>query len=61
MTVLLIVLSLNAVEPDWSIYDFEQYPSVKWKLLNLQKFKDNRPDDYQQHLALLNELLNGES
>ena len=53
------LLSLNRLEPDWSIYDFEQYPSVKWKLLNLQKFKDNRPDDHQHHLTLLDELLNG--
>jgi len=53
------LLSLNRLEPDWSIYDFEQYPSVKWKLLNLQKFKDKRPDDHQHHLTLLDELLNG--
>ena len=53
------LLSLNELDPDWSIYDFEQYPSVKWKLLNLRKFKDNRPDDHQHHQALLNELLNG--
>ena len=53
------LLSLNRLEPDWSIYDFEQYPSVKWKLLNLQKFKNSRPDDHQHHLTLLDELLNG--
>ena len=33
------LLSLNMLEPDWSIYDFEQYPSVKWKLLNLKSLK----------------------
>ncbi len=53
------LLSLNRLEPDWSIYDFEQYPSVKWKLLNLQKFKESRTDDHQHHLTLLDELLNG--
>lgn len=52
------LLSLNRLEPDWSIYDFEQYPSVKWKLLNLQKFKESRSDDHQQHLVLLEKVLN---
>ncbi len=52
------LLSLNKLEPDWSIYDFEKYPSVKWKLLNLQKFKDNRPDDHELHLMLLEKVLN---
>jgi predicted nucleotidyltransferase component of viral defense system len=53
------LLSLNRLEPDWSIYDFEQYPSVKWKLLNLQKFKESRADDHQHHLTLLDEIFNG--
>lgn len=53
------LLSLNNLEPDWSIYNFEQYPSVKWKLLNLKKFRDARPDDHQQHLMLLEKVLNG--
>lgn len=51
------LLSLNNLEPDWSIYNFEQYPSVKWKLLNLKKFKDSRPDDHQQHKELLAKVL----
>jgi predicted nucleotidyltransferase component of viral defense system len=51
------LLSLNKLEPDWGIYDFERFPSVKWKLLNLKKFKDNRPDDYQRHLNMLEDLL----
>jgi predicted nucleotidyltransferase component of viral defense system len=52
------LLSLNRLEPDWSIYDFKQFPSVKWKLINLQKLRDFRADDHQQHLALLEEILN---
>lgn len=50
------LLSLNNLEPDWSIYNFEQYPSVKWKLLNLKKFRETRPDDHQQHLILLEKV-----
>ncbi|ASJ97683.1 nucleotidyl transferase AbiEii/AbiGii toxin family protein [Shewanella marisflavi] len=52
------LLSLNNLEPDWSIYNFEQYPSVKWKLLNLKKFRDTRPDDHQLHMKLLEKVLN---
>jgi predicted nucleotidyltransferase component of viral defense system len=55
------LLSLNQLKPDWSIYDFEQYPSVKWKLFNLQKFKESRQDDHQHHLTLLNEIFDGEN
>jgi predicted nucleotidyltransferase component of viral defense system len=51
------LLSLNGLEPDWSIYDFEVFPSVKWKLLNLEKFKTESPETYQQQLSELGKLL----
>lgn len=51
------LLSLNRLEPDWSIYDFQDFPSVKWKLINLDKFKKNSPDIYQQHLSELEDIL----
>jgi hypothetical protein len=47
------LLSVNRLEPNWSIYDFSQYPSVKWKLINLEKFKKARPHDFQSHLDAL--------
>ncbi len=47
------ILSVNQLEPDWSIYDFSQFPSVKWKLINLQKFKQSRSEGYQSQLAAL--------
>lgn len=47
------LLSVNRLEPKWSIYDFSQYPSVKWKLINLEKFKKSRPEDYQSHVDTL--------
>lgn len=52
------LLSVNRLEPDWSIYDFSQYPSVKWKLINLEKFKKSRPDDFQAHIEALRIQLN---
>lgn len=51
------LLSVNQLEPDWSIYDFSQFPSVKWKLINLEKFKQSRPDDCQSHVDILQTLL----
>lgn len=51
------LLSLNRLEPDWSIYDFQEFPSVKWKLLNLEKFKTEKPANYQQQLNKLESVL----
>lgn len=47
------LLSLNHLTPDWSNYDFQQFPSVQWKLLNLAKFKKENPKAYQQQLTQL--------
>lgn len=50
------LLSFNQLEPNWSIYDYQgfssvkDFPSVKWKLLNLEKFKRENPDAYRQQL-----------
>jgi len=49
--------SLNRLEPDWSIYEFQAFPSVKWKLLNLEKFKKENPESYQQQLSELESIL----
>lgn len=51
------LLSLNGLETDWSIYDFQDFPSVKWKLLNLEKFKTENPETYQQQLSELGKVL----
>ena len=51
------LLSLNRLTPDWSIYDYQNFPSVKWKLLNLEKFKKVNPEAYQQQLSELESIL----
>jgi len=51
------LLSLNRLQPDWSIYDFQEFPSVKWKLLNLEKFKKDKPESYQQQMDALEDFL----
>ncbi len=51
------LLGVNRLTPDWSIYELQNFPSVKWKLLNLVKFKRTDPDMYQQQLVKLETLL----
>ena len=51
------LLNLNRLNPDWSIYDYKDFPSVKWKLLNLEKFKRENLDRYQQQLSELESAL----
>lgn len=51
------LLSLNRLTPDWSIYDYQKFPSVKWKLLNLEKFNKNNPEAYAQQLNELESIL----
>lgn len=51
------LLSVNRLEPDWSIYEFQDFPSVRWKLLNLERFRQEKPDAYQEQLAQLESVL----
>jgi hypothetical protein len=30
------------VTPDWSIYDFRDFPAINWELRNLEKLKANK-------------------
>ncbi|MCW6034639.1 nucleotidyl transferase AbiEii/AbiGii toxin family protein [Pantoea sp. JK] len=41
------LLSFNRLEPDWTIYNFEEFPSVKWKLLNLETFRKKSLSEWQ--------------
>ncbi len=45
------------LEPDWSIYDFEKFPSVQWKIQNLTKLKEINPDKHKEQVELLKEVL----
>ena len=48
------LLSVSNTEPDWSIYDFQRFPAVQWKLQNLVKLKTDKPE---KHLEQYNALL----
>ena len=44
------LISVQALESDWSVYDFERFPSVQWKLQNLQRLRERNKEKYQQQL-----------
>lgn len=52
------LLSVKDVNPDWSIYDFQRFPSIHWKLQNLQKLKTNNPGKHKDQFERLKEKLN---
>ena len=42
------LLSFKNALPDWSIYDFERFPAVQWKLKNLLTLKDTNSIKHQE-------------
>jgi predicted nucleotidyltransferase component of viral defense system len=36
------LMSLQNTEPDWTIYNFKDFPGVNWKLKNLQRLKQEQ-------------------
>ncbi|MGN6435359.1 MAG: hypothetical protein ACTHMM_02460 [Agriterribacter sp.] len=53
------LLSVKNATPDWNIYDFQHFPSIKWKLQNLQKLKEKNPDKHKEQFEALKEKLYG--
>jgi hypothetical protein len=51
------LLSVKNVTPDWSIYDFERFPAIRWKLQNLQNLKDKKPDKHREIYEALEKKL----
>jgi predicted nucleotidyltransferase component of viral defense system len=51
------LLSFNNLEPDWSDYNFQDFPSVKWKLINLEKLKKGNPDKFELQSTKLRKVL----
>jgi hypothetical protein len=50
---------VNALEPEWDIYDFSRFPAVLWKMHHLQKLKDNNPGKHREQYEMLKKILNG--
>ena len=44
------LVNFKNTKPDWSVYDFQRFPGIQWKLFNLIKIKNMNPD---KHMSLL--------
>jgi predicted nucleotidyltransferase component of viral defense system len=53
------LLSFNKATPDWTIYDFERFPAVQWKLQNLNILKAKNPEKFNEFKTSLEETLKG--
>ncbi len=51
------ILGFVNTEPDWSLYNFESFPSVQWKLQNLTKLKTKNLEKHTQIIKQLKEKL----
>jgi len=51
-----LLLSFTKSEPVWDDVDYSMYPAIRWKLLNIQKLKENNPQKYQEQIELLQKL-----
>lgn len=47
------LLKFENATPDWSLYNFEKFPAVQWKLQNLQKLKETNPEKHSKQLKKL--------
>ena len=47
------IVSFKKMEPDWDIYNFAQFPAIRWKLENLKIFFDNNHAGYNESLDRL--------
>ncbi len=53
-----LLLSFTECTPSWGDYaTFQSYPSIRWKLQNLNKFKQEQPDKHAKQITALKELL----
>lgn len=51
------LMSIKNLEPNWSLYDFKDFPSIKWKLKNLEKLRSENSDKYRQQQERLKKKL----
>lgn len=51
------LLSLVKLEPNWRIYDFKDFPSVMWKIQNLETLQKTNKAKYEKLIKDLKEYL----
>ncbi len=54
------LLSLVRAEPEWSLLDCQhvsELPGIQWKLLNLRKFRDQKPEAFAEQIRRIEQLV----
>lgn len=51
------LLSFINLIPDWSLYDFEKFPAIQWKLQNLSNLKNGNPAKHRNLIEKLERVL----
>ena len=51
------LISFIKLEPDWSTYNFERFPSIQWKIQNLNHLQENNLRKYNNLIQQLEEVL----
>jgi predicted nucleotidyltransferase component of viral defense system len=51
------LLSVKNLTPDWSVYDFQAFPAVQWKLHNLQNLQAKEPQKHKEQYEALKKIL----
>lgn len=54
------LIGLVRAEPDWSVLQCEhaaELPALRWKLSNLETFRERRPDDFASQAEALDAVL----
>lgn len=52
------LIHFASANPDWSVYNFEEFPAVQWKLKNIEKLKAENPAKFEQRIEKLKTELN---
>ncbi|WP_102866929.1 nucleotidyl transferase AbiEii/AbiGii toxin family protein [Pseudovibrio exalbescens] len=51
------LLSVAALQPDWSYFDLSEFPAVRWKLQNLNKLRSSNLGKFEAQLECLRTTL----
>jgi hypothetical protein len=51
------LMGFHRLQPNWEIHDLSRFPSIKWKLQNLNKFKNGNSEKHETMMLLLQEVL----
>ena len=50
------LLSFASGNPNWKDFNYSKYPAIKWKLLNINKLKQENPIKFNENVSKLEDL-----